>query len=786
MQKQKELAAAGEIRTVVVKHGGVAMPKSAVIEKKMDDVSKCAWDPVPPLAPLSHPMVRQTSIIAPVPAPTVSPPKNDDDSNSTNQSTSSSVYGTNPTTPGCIDDADGSFAGFEGLVIPGHTELGMDGGRASQVVSNNKMLADLLEKKSADPPFNMANEAPAKRKIDAADSNEPANKRAGIAVETVIIDDDDDEEEEDFKDSIQKQSTPSDAANAYAKLAASLLEDEDMEMDEPAANTSQEAPKSVIAMPMQRQIIVSPNNPPQMILAPSNTGGQLGQATATIKTDTGFQTVPLILQHSSPNQGTTIQIQKPMGGIGQQLMQPVMQQQQTQYVLATNQQGQTYLLAQQQQPPVNQILLTQSSQQQGGGPTKTIIILQQQSGGSAQGGTHPILGTMNAPGTPQKMIMTTQQGQQMIVTQVPRPMQHHVIVSQHSLASTNVSAGSSITTTCPIVSGSISSAPHIVPHVQLQQTQAQISLPPGNQSQAMQIQKVPVSSSPQPKTVVIEKKPLPEKKVFVTGSGNIEITEVQHSPSQSVSSVQTMPAPIVSQAPQLHPPPVPQQNVMKPVLPVKVDEDAEWLFICDWRGCQRRKFRSANEVYLHACSVHCPDSIDPNAEIYCQWGAGPNLCDNLPRKRFSLMTHINDRHCSIDALKAAVQRRLAAGPQPNQPTQPVTIIKNPQAAAIAAENPAGAASPSPSTSSTGSANAASSSAAMQAIKRHTIDMINSKEMMVSLWRTTERITYFTINRKQCLQDENEGPVTKSIRLTAALILRNLVNYTSTAKRYVSM
>lgn len=32
--------------------------------------------------------------------------------------------------------------------------------------------------------------------------------------------------------------------------------------------------------------------------------------------------------------------------------------------------------------------------------------------------------------TPQKMIMTTQQGQQMIVTQVPR--QHHVIVNQHS------------------------------------------------------------------------------------------------------------------------------------------------------------------------------------------------------------------------------------------------------------------------------------------------------------------------------------------------------------------
>lgn len=33
-----------------------------------------------------------------------------------------------------------------------------------------------------------------------------------------------------------------------------------------------------------------------------------------------------------------------------------------------------------------------------------------------------------------------------------------------------------------------------------------------------------------------------------------------------------------------------------------------------------------------------------------------------------------------------------------------------------------------------------------------------------------------------LQDEPEGTVTKSIRLTAALILRNLVNYSNAAKR----
>lgn len=34
------------------------------------------------------------------------------------------------------------------------------------------------------------------------------------------------------------------------------------------------------------------------------------------------------------------------------------------------------------------------------------------------------------------------------------------------------------------------------------------------------------------------------------------------------------------------------------------------------------------------------------------------------------------------------------------------------------------------------------------------------------------------------QDDNEGPVTKSIRLTAALILRNLVIYSAHGRRYV--
>ncbi|XP_014090046.2 AT-rich interactive domain-containing protein 2 [Bactrocera oleae] len=191
--------------------------------------------------------------------------------------------------------------------------------------------------------------------------------------------------------------------------------------------------------------------------------------------------------------------------------------------------------------------------------------------------------------------------------------------------------------------------------------------------------------------------------------------------------------------------------------------DPNWLYVCDWRNCPRRKYKSLNDLQHHAFTVHCPDHLDPAAEIFCQWGVGPGLCDGIPRKRYSLMTHIIDRHLTTDSLHAAAQRRVATGTVNLQPTQaPVTIVRNVEAAQAQAQRN-NTASPAPSTSSSSSGSqlygiGVATSSAMNAIKRHTADYV--KEVM----------------------DENEGPVTKSIRLTAALILRNLVTYTSTAKR----
>jgi len=41
--------------------------------------------------------------------------------------------------------------------------------------------------------------------------------------------------------------------------------------------------------------------------------------------------------------------------------------------------------------------------------------------------------------------------------------------------------------------------------------------------------------------------------------------------------------------------------------PSAVPVDANWLFICDWRNCPRKKFKSLNELKYHVCNVHCPD-----------------------------------------------------------------------------------------------------------------------------------------------------------------------------------
>ncbi|XP_055917031.1 AT-rich interactive domain-containing protein 2 isoform X2 [Eupeodes corollae] len=827
--------------------------KTTIITSENSDNSN--WDPIPPLAPLSSgSLIRSNVIIQQQQVLSA----NDDSSSA---SMASSIISSSQI------EGDGSFASFEGLLMSKSNKtvssFGIDddsskdslsrGSKDSvRMIGANQMLVDLLDKKALEPPMG------GKRKHD-DDYEESDEKKILLEVEP-------------------KVTASKNAANLYAEMAASILEDEDLEEEQQvpqqasviqqtklAVQHQQQQPEpqnQLISVPVNvpRQLIMNPNNPNQMILSQGPQQQSLPTATATIKTDQGLQTVPCILQKNS---------------MGQQILQPMMSQQQqpqtqTQYVLATNPQGQTYLVAQQTtqpQPQTQRLLVTQTPQQQAAG-TKTIIILQQQ---GQPVGQQQMINTSQ----PQKVIMTTSQGQQMIVTQMARPVQHQIYMN---------TAGTNVIQTGPIPvqqqmiqkqitnqSGNaniLSQLSHIPATIKIHQTSspmvtssiaqsitttaATTSLPRlGKSVSIVQQQGVPPPQTQMTpavmQTQIVQHTGTPggtEKRQVIISSGRtIEYADSQSQQgsqvmrmiqpattkpqpqiqqvSQAAQKVTTAavqkpairpglqiqqqsaaitpapvkiptppppppaPAPVPAAAPpatSTPPPTVTRVAPLKPKPEVKVEVKAEikdepktektdddnqvdpnWLFVCDWRNCPRRRFKSIADLHHHTCLVHCPEHLDVGAEIFCQWGTGPGLCDGIPRKRFSLMTHILDRHLTIESLRGAVQRRLANGAQAPSTGPPVTIIKNFAAAAVAqqqaAESTRGTASPALSTSSNGSV-PSTGSAALHAIKRHASDFINPKELM----------------------DENEGPVTKSIRLTAALILRNLVTFTPLAKR----
>nr|XP_037871282.1 AT-rich interactive domain-containing protein 2 isoform X7 [Bombyx mori] len=181
------------------------------------------------------------------------------------------------------------------------------------------------------------------------------------------------------------------------------------------------------------------------------------------------------------------------------------------------------------------------------------------------------------------------------------------------------------------------------------------------------------------------------------------------------------------------PPPPPPPPPCPRTPPSTHDPDTPW--ICHWSGCGKT-FANASEVFVHAARRHCPGGA--GGEAPCLWLD----CDRVPRKTFALLNHLTDKHCTVAALKAIYnsRRHTASDADGNKPVS----VGYPPNAALAALN------------------------------KHAADMFNPRELMVSqraeLGRTPEQL------------DENEGPVTKSIRLTAALILRNIVIYSNTGRR----
>ncbi|XP_048404488.2 AT-rich interactive domain-containing protein 2 isoform X2 [Stegostoma tigrinum] len=157
-------------------------------------------------------------------------------------------------------------------------------------------------------------------------------------------------------------------------------------------------------------------------------------------------------------------------------------------------------------------------------------------------------------------------------------------------------------------------------------------------------------------------------------------------------------------------------------------------FMCLWQAC-RRWFESPSQVYYHAATEHGGKDVYPGA---CMWEA----CEHFPRQRFSFITHLQDKHCTKDALLTGLKKleeQAQGGNQQNSNKQ----------------TPAGT---------------TSVAKAQKTIVNH------PSAALVALRRGSRNLAF------RDYMDEQEGPITKHIRLTAALILKNVAKYSDCGRR----
>lgn len=466
----------------------------------------------------------------------------------------------------------GGTSDIQAIVMSTDTATDSDGtdtGKNSPVVTSNKMLADLLDRKSGGPPF-VSGDNKLKRKMDVLGNDissptAPANKRSA----------------NDDGANVSGTKVPSsNAANLYAKLAASLLEDEDMDEEIIAENEHAKLSQSnstqktqLIAIqpqqhqPMQRhQIIVSAQ---QQLSKP-----------LIIQQQSGVSNLPMpMILHQAAVGGQIANYQITQQG-GQSVLQPILQtpttqpQNTTQYMLATNSQGQTYLLAQQATPTASsstsnqqQQQLIQPTQQQalvmhGSVNNKTIYILQQSGQPQQQQQQHQSVVKNTVPGQPQAVILTSSSAS------LPQPVQL-VPWQPNQQQQPPAIDDSSMTDKAQILAG---------------QTQP----------------KLPCNKLSKPPQLVVAQKQTP------LASQSIKTTKISLNQQTSVMPVVTnqLPKPqtMAVHPPQSQPqsakpglvPPMPKKTASPPVPTVAVakakaeDEwDTNWLYVCDWRGCPR-------------------------------------------------------------------------------------------------------------------------------------------------------------------------------------------------------
>ncbi|XP_016768176.2 AT-rich interactive domain-containing protein 2 isoform X2 [Apis mellifera] len=517
------------------------------------------------------------------------------------------------------------------------------------------------------------------------------------------------EEQDDDKDS-EKATVSSTAANLYAALAADCIEDE-IDLDENVTVNVQEETTTTIKeephifvnqinqQPSQQQSQPTPQQQPQQPPPqPQQLQPQIQQQPQSHPQQQPQQQLivaaprQIVVQQTiQSNNQVLIPTSAVKGRQAQPQPQVLLQQGaggQLQYVVSGGVPGQNYVLAQPQttlvQGQAQTVLVAQTTQQQGTG-AKTIIILQSQAA---------------AQPTQQKMVAVTPQGQQVVVTQVSRPILQSpalgnipppLVPTSGTIPQTSIIVNSSVAQTNP------NTVTVTIPAM-TQQTPVSTSVP------SRVVTPTPASTPPPTRPTTPHQAAathgLPTKqpaKVIKTVSSSTS-TEPESKPSTS-------------------------QNQPEKTITIKIDPNA---YLCEWRGCLRQ-FKTPHEVYLHVCETHCPSGGE---EILCLWAS----CDALKRRRFSLMTHLYDRHCNAETMSIRRKQLTVTGKTEVSTSTPPTP-----------HHPGYA-----------------PNAAFHAIKRHALEFVNPKELM----------------------DDNEGPVTKSIRLTAALILRNLVIYSTHGRRHL--
>nr|XP_046184297.1 AT-rich interactive domain-containing protein 2-like isoform X3 [Oncorhynchus gorbuscha] len=184
--------------------------------------------------------------------------------------------------------------------------------------------------------------------------------------------------------------------------------------------------------------------------------------------------------------------------------------------------------------------------------------------------------------------------------------------------------------------------------------------------------------------------------------------------------------------------PLPGPQAM--VAPPEQTRKAGQNFKCLWQSC-KRWFETPSRVFYHAATQHGGKELYPGQ---CLWEG----CEPFPRQRLSFITHLQDKHCSRDALLAAL--KLEQEPTPTQTQDSNQKTSKPQ--------PVASSTPAPR--------------AQKAIVNH------PSAALMALRRGSRNLVF------RDFTDEKEGPMTKHIRLTAALTLKNIAKYSDCGRKLV--